>query len=242
MIWEYLLNSAVLVSCGKRKILVDGIFSDHQNFDIMDKDLQEKLMDRKPPFDGLNLLLFTHCHSDHYSKSKTIRFLERNPQTMLFLPPNGGISRRLAGFLGAKLVVTEGEEGRLLTYEADDLLIEYMKVDHLTFDYPEHYCINIVCGEENITFTADMDFNKMDMIKGFTRKNCSTIFINHLDMLHRKWRNSLLELGYGKICFYHLPSSCADGFGYRDRALRNWSRYQSMFPNGQLLMYEPKEK
>ncbi len=45
------------------------------------------------------------------------------------------------------------------------MTIEYMKVDHLTFDYPQHYCINIVGPDENIIFTADMDFNKMELLK-----------------------------------------------------------------------------
>ena len=120
------------------------------------------------------------------------------------------------------------------------MTIEYMKVDHLTFDYPQHYCINIVGPDENIIFTADMDFNKMELLKKFTIRSRSSIFVNHLVMLHRKWRNSLIDLGCDDIYFYHLPSQYVDGFGYRDRALRNWEKYKDLFPGARLLTYEPK--
>lgn len=37
---KYLLNSAVLVEYGEKKLLVDGIISDRQNFDMMDGRLE----------------------------------------------------------------------------------------------------------------------------------------------------------------------------------------------------------
>ena len=240
--FRYLLDSAVLVCCGDHKLLVDGIVSDRQKFDLMDQETEDRLIRRKPPFDGLEYLLFTHCHADHYSRSKTLKFLERNRDVRLFLPVNGGISERLTGFLGSWMFPVSGAEGEVLSYRFGDMLIEYMKIDHLTFDYPEHYCINIVTESESMAFTADMDFNRMELLKKFTKRKRSTIFINHLDMLHRKWRNALKELDYDRIFFYHLPSEEADGFGYRDRALRNWTKYKEFFSNACLLTYENRHR
>ena len=81
---------------------------------------------------------------------------------------------------------------------------------------------------------------KMELLKKFTMRAHSSIFANHLAMLHRKWRNSLIDLGCDDIYFYHLPSQYVDGFGYRDRALRNWEKYKDLFPGARLLTYEPK--
>lgn len=237
---KYLLNSAVLVEYGAKKLLVDGIISDRQNFDMMDGRLEHDLMNGDGEFKGLSCVLFTHCHGDHFSNSNTRRFLEKNRGIDLFIPSNGGISEDFIRSKGSQGYIIRGEEGEILTFQFDDMTIEYMKVDHLTFDYPEHYCINIVGPDENIIFTADMDFNKMELLKKFTMKAHSSIFVNHLAMLHRKWRNSLIDLGCDDIYFYHLPSQYVDGFGYRDRALRNWEKYKDLFPGARLLTYEPK--
>ena len=72
---KYLLNSAVLVEYGEKKLLVDGIISDRQNFDMMDGRLEHDLMNGEGEFKGLRYVLFTHCHGDHFSNSKTRRFL-----------------------------------------------------------------------------------------------------------------------------------------------------------------------
>ena len=84
---KYLLNSAVLVEYGEKKLLVDGIISDRQNFDMMDGRLQHDLMNGEGEFKGLRYVLFTHCHGDHFSNSKTRRFLEKNRGMRSLSPP-----------------------------------------------------------------------------------------------------------------------------------------------------------
>ena len=54
---KYLLNSAVLVEYGEKKLLVDGIISDRQNFDMMDGRLEHNLMNGEGEFKGLSCVL-----------------------------------------------------------------------------------------------------------------------------------------------------------------------------------------
>ena len=59
---KYLLNSAVLIQYGTEKLLIDGILSNHQMFDIYDAQTQNDIWERKNEFEGLNYLIFTHCY------------------------------------------------------------------------------------------------------------------------------------------------------------------------------------
>ena len=120
---KYLLNSAVLVEYGEKKLLVDGIISDRQNFDMMDGRLQHDLMNGEGEFKGLRYVLFTHCHGDHFSNSKTRRFLEKNRGIDLFIPSNGGISEDFIRSKGSRGYIIRGREDEILTFQIDDMTI-----------------------------------------------------------------------------------------------------------------------
>ncbi len=43
----------------------------------------QQAIDGEPPFDGVDLLLITHDHPDHYSPELVLTFMQNNPETML---------------------------------------------------------------------------------------------------------------------------------------------------------------
>ena len=120
-------------------------------------------------------------------------------------------------------------------FSEGSLKIEYMKSEHLSFHYPEHYCVNIVCGDSNVLLTGDMDTGWIPSLQCFSRKEDSTLFVSSIMLWHRKWRDQLNDLGYGRINFYHIASEARDFWGYRGRALRYWAKYRDEFPGGMLM-------
>lgn len=242
---KYLLNSAVLIQYGKDKILVDGILSNHQMFDVYDARTQNDIWERKNEFEGLNYLVFTHCHNDHYGRKNVCRFLELNPDVTVLIPSNHRISENFINKAqqekNARFCIMCDETGQVRRYDFGEFQIEFMKTEHTTFRYPEHYCVNIVSPFENVVLTADMEFNKIQLLQKFTKRAHATIFINHLALLHRAWRNELLALEYNQIYFYHLPTAERDYYQYRPRTMRNWEKYKKDFPMGTLLDYCPSK-
>ena len=241
---KYLLNSAVYIQYGATGLLVDGVLSNHQMFDIYDKKTENDIWNRRNDFEGLTYLLFTHCHNDHYGRKNVCKFLEMHKGIKVLIPGNHRIPDEFIAHAqkdwDSKFQIMQGEVGEVITYDFGELKIECMKTAHTTFKYPEHYCINIVSPTENVLLTADMEFNRIPLLQNFSKRQTSSIFINHLAMLHRSWRKDLLELGYDKIYFYHLPTENRDYYHYRPRALRNWDKYQKDFPMAVLLDYQPK--
>jgi len=63
-----LANEGIMVQVGRTKFLIDGL---HQNdgefFSGLSQTVRQDLLDgEKPLFQGMDYLLFSHCHYDHF--------------------------------------------------------------------------------------------------------------------------------------------------------------------------------
>ena len=117
--------------------------------------------------------------------------------------------------------------------------MEYMKTGHLTFNYPEHFAFNILGEHCNVMVTADMEFKNLDLLRRFTMKEHSFIFVSNIAIWHRKWREALNSMGFEKIFLYHLPDG-EDPYGYRSKAEKCWGRYHDKLNNWELLNLFPE--
>ncbi|MDL2307746.1 MBL fold metallo-hydrolase, partial [Desulfovibrio sp. OttesenSCG-928-C06] len=78
---HYICNAGVLVESGGKKVLVDGLINhNHPVFDRYSPQLEERIINADPPFDGLDLVLVTHFHSDHFDRHIMASFCRANPQ------------------------------------------------------------------------------------------------------------------------------------------------------------------
>lgn len=234
---KYFTNCAVLIECGTVKILADGIFSGRQPFNIMDEETEEQMMKGTGDFQDIGYVLVSHCHNDHYNGSKILRFLKNNPQAELIVPENARLDAGRLKDARAEPMFLTGEAGEKKTLDLDAMMMEYMRTDHLTYRYPNHYIYNIVMGDTNVLLTADMSCDAIDSLSEFTKKKNSVIFLNHILLWHRKWRTQIAALDYSKIFFYHLPDEERDFYGYRQKASGYWLKHRADFMCADLLGY-----
>lgn len=232
---NYITNCAVLIEYGTDKILVDGIFSGRQPFDIMDEETEKAIIEGSGDFAGINYVLVTHCHNDHYNGSKIMQFLEHHPGTVLVIPQNARMDEKRLAAAEASVFRMDSEAGIKSTLSFGHIQIEYMKTEHLTYKYPNHYCLNVVMEEGNVLLTADMNLDRLPLMEEFTKKEESWFFANAILLWHKKWRQQLLALGYDRICFYHLPSEERDMLGYRKKDLIHWQKHKADFKGWILL-------
>ena len=232
---DYIINCAVLIQYGTVKILVDGIFSGRQPFDIMDPDTEKQILEGQGDYNVINYILVTHCHNDHYNGSKIIKFLRTHSEAVLVVPHNARLDENQVAGLEDRILRIETEIGVRRQIVFEDFRVEYMKTEHLTFHYPEHYCLNIVFGRGNVLLTADMSLDRLPLMGEFTKKEKSWLFANSIALWHKKWRQQLLNLQYDQICFYHLPSEGRDQLGYRRKALVHWQKHKNDFSRWILL-------
>jgi len=76
----YLENSGFLITAGDQKILIDALFyGSHQ-------DALDMIARAEPPFDGIDLILVTHSHDDHFAADLVVNCLAANPEAILVGP------------------------------------------------------------------------------------------------------------------------------------------------------------
>ncbi len=223
---DYITNCAVLIQYGTVKILVDGIFSGRQPFDVMNPETERQIMEGTGIFKNITHLMTTHCHNDHYNGKKILEYLNRHVNTVLVVPAIAKLDQITQLEKEGRIYRIYSEENTVCRLQLEGLELEYMKTGHLTFNYPEHYCLNVLFEEGNVLLTADMNLERLQELEAFTKREESWIFMNAIALWHKKWRQRVLELNYERICFYHVPSEGFDNFGYRKKALTHWQKHK----------------
>ena len=123
----YLGNSGFLISAGGRKILIDALFDGFQGGYVAPPSVSEPLRAGRPPFDGIDLILATHDHGDHFGAAAVRRALESNREAV-FVGPAATVSA-LGGFEG-RTIALEVPRGQRRSLEVRGISIAAMPLSH----------------------------------------------------------------------------------------------------------------
>jgi L-ascorbate metabolism protein UlaG (beta-lactamase superfamily) len=87
LILTFIANEGVLLSTGAHKVLIDAIYEKpYPDYRAPSADVLEKMMAGAPPFDGVDLLLITHNHADHFVAPLAAKFLAASAKTVCLAP------------------------------------------------------------------------------------------------------------------------------------------------------------
>jgi len=87
----------VLVSCGGTKVLIDALFDKpNPEYRAPAPETLDKIMNGETPFNGIDLVLVTHNHPDHFDAGLAVRFLEARPEPVLLAPADAVEAMRQA--------------------------------------------------------------------------------------------------------------------------------------------------
>jgi 2-polyprenyl-3-methyl-5-hydroxy-6-metoxy-1,4-benzoquinol methylase/L-ascorbate metabolism protein UlaG (beta-lactamase superfamily) len=87
LVLAYVANSGVLVGSGETKVLIDALFDKpNPEYRAPAPEVLDKMMKGAPPFDGVDLVLITHNHPDHFDAALGVRYLEARPEPVLLAP------------------------------------------------------------------------------------------------------------------------------------------------------------
>ena len=92
----FLVNAAVLLEFRGTKLLIDGIYDENGHcFSNLSERQWEKLKAGEGEFAGIEYLLFTHEHGDHFSPQRVAEYLEYRQPALL---PCGRCRKRRRGW------------------------------------------------------------------------------------------------------------------------------------------------
>jgi L-ascorbate metabolism protein UlaG (beta-lactamase superfamily) len=74
----YVANEGVLLTAGDTRVLIDGLFRPYQSYAVLPPPDRERAETGQPPFDGVDLILVSHVHGDHFHPEAVARHLQLN--------------------------------------------------------------------------------------------------------------------------------------------------------------------
>ncbi len=80
----YLANEGIMVTSGDKSVLVDALFRGGvSSYERHEPAELEKIETAKPPYGGVDLVLVTHFHADHFDAGSVARHLANNKNAVL---------------------------------------------------------------------------------------------------------------------------------------------------------------
>lgn len=75
----YLANEGFLLRAGEARVLVDGLFGEGlRGYGVVAREERHKLETAQEPYTGIDLVLASHVHRDHFDAEAVARFLRAN--------------------------------------------------------------------------------------------------------------------------------------------------------------------
>lgn len=203
-------NAGLAIEIGGKRIWVDALHTRKQpGFSCVDEDLQKKMLSH-PAFQKPDVICFTHCHPDHYSRSLTEAACRIWPKAALLVP-----------------------EEDMQPFSLDDLRVSFFRLPHEGAQYAEtlHYGIRIECEDENVLLTGDGAVGCEEM-NGMAPK---VIVVDFPWISLPKGRRVLQEkIRPGKIVACHIPFAQDDVNSYREAAAKAAAQMENVY-----LLQEP---
>lgn len=216
----YLANCGVLLEYQDHQILIDGLFKrppqiEGENADVLctlPEGAYRDLLDRKPPFAEIELLLFTHLHWDHCDIADANAYSARYQIPLLCVK----------------------EDGSDYTYENDWVRIENLSYPH---DVPSnggnlsHSCFRVELAGKVFLFTGDLDATLRPVRPELYEKKPDYLFYNVHHLLRPEGRQLVSEyIKPGRIFIQHLPNIDHDPYQLHKRIANKLRVYENALP------------
>ncbi len=210
-------NAGVMLRLGRSVILVDALHDRQvQGWSTLTPERWQALQELLPAA-GPDLILFTHCHPDHFSPRLAAEALERWPGVRQALPE--------ARLPGQRLL-----DGRRERLNLPDVTIHLARLPHEgeQFKKVRHYGCILEHDGFRILIPGDCALCAEELAD--FADECGPVDLAVMDfpwLTLRRGREFLLErLRPGQILIDHLPFAQDDAFSYRTAARKAAAQWQ----------------
>ena len=219
-----LANAGLLFQYRGHALLADALQrSDQLPFTGLPENIWKTMLAGESPFSQVDALLFSHLHPDHFSESMTQQYLQRHPDTRLFLPDDASLTGREDGSAPAKVIRITGENALTPYPVGEDITVRAFSSLHLDEKYHNtpHFCYVLSFGEKNVLLTGDIDYTceTLSQIADIPLKAAfiTPLFFRALNA-HRFFRGQLMPQ---TLFVNHIPDASEDQFGVRHMVQRD---------------------
>lgn len=131
----YIANAGFLLAAGEKKVLIDALFdSGLGGYQRIPAGLRPFLEGAAGPFEGVDLVLSTHHHGDHFGHNAVINHLRANPAARFVSTPQavGRVRLQLRDEPELRLLVQEllPEEGDRTSFSHRGIAVDALNLHH----------------------------------------------------------------------------------------------------------------
>lgn len=173
----YVFNSGFLITIGDRRVLIDAIYEGYPEGTL------KPILQSQPPFDGVDLILATHEHVDHFSPSLVRQYMLDNPNTV-FASTQGAVRQLLSlgdDLLG-RVVPIEIAKGETRRFQVSGITVEAIYLSHGIPNFVNLGLI-VTIGDIALFHTGDIDSDAVDVSYlqsyGLPEKRLDVAFVPH---------------------------------------------------------------
>ncbi len=125
----YIANEGFLLASGESKVLVDALLDEGlRGYARPTEPTRIALEAAQPPFDGVDLVLATHFHGDHFGPRAVSRHLAANPSALLVSTPQA--IARLTPELSGRSRAVHPAEGEVERLTVGDVRLTVLNLHH----------------------------------------------------------------------------------------------------------------
>ena len=121
----HVFSAGYLITVGDKRILIDALYLGHP------EGILKPVVYAQPPFDGVDLILATHEHQDHFFSELVGRYMKENPQT-LFVSTGSAVDQliTLDGDLRDRTIAIELSKGEREQIDVEGIGLEAIYLSH----------------------------------------------------------------------------------------------------------------
>lgn len=163
----YVGNEGFLIAAGGKKVLVDALYREGvEGYVVQPKKRQEQMERAETPFDGIDLVLATHFHADHFDAEAVGEHLIHNERALFVSTPQA--ARQLRSYLGEnkqalrRIRSSFPDEPRRIRMNHRGITLQLLNVHHGRGRKIENLGFIFELGGKRFLHLGDSDGNERD--------------------------------------------------------------------------------
>lgn len=236
-------NCGLIFMTDKELVMIDVPVRDDNQFTKHDLKTKEKIKDLLSSFDGNRIMLFTHCHNDHFDGEQALHhIIDGNADRMVM--PRDAENDAVCGSLNGDVCGITAISGQKYCLQLEDIGVNFIKTQHIEYqDYSNDLCYSIELEYDGVRYLilGDADPSGLQKVISGTSGKADCIFINPVIMGKRAWVKVLYDWNPdAEFILYHIPDPEMDRYGYRQMAKNKAREYRDFIPDMKMLFEKMK--
>ncbi|MFZ5946320.1 MAG: MBL fold metallo-hydrolase [Bacillota bacterium] len=230
----YVSNAGILLQDNNNKILIDGLCdSKMPMFKNPPAEIRQDIINGSPPYNNIDVMLFTHHHSDHFDSLSTSKYLSMNKETFVISTPEvvSRINSHRTACSSSLIELENCHSSKRMILK--EIAITAIPLTHDGKDYKDvlHFGYLVETNTLRILHIGDAEpsLENFERLKSLHPK-IDLLFVPFPFIGIPSRRKSIKEyINPSKIAVIHLPHQHLDAYNWIELTKKNFNRVRDNY-------------